>query len=486
MARPRLARMVLGAVAAGAPALLVATIGADALPARADAFSAFAVVNGTTTAAADHESVGTSSFPNFSKGVVDNYYPLAHAHIDNSPFSEGTASPLDTGPLGVTVLGTQGLAPPQYAEQRYPPQASAPATFGAPGGPYAVAVAGPTGASAMATAASMPPPSATPGGGIASSPPVGAGTNARLAWVDALAAALDGWRRASFTAEWNAAHPMVQPDAAQPDGSDGDTAATSVAVDPGRGLAVSGDSRVSRASFGGGLIVIDGVRVSVSIANDGTKDPTPQIAIDVGSTSVAGVPVSIGAQGVSVVGQQVATLEPLQQINSQLDAILQQAGITVSTVAPSVTRSAHQVTVDAIGVRVDVVQPSVPGVPTQVAHHVLAEVFADSLAERASVVGNPTLGPSTAAPEGGSSGTGTVETFSGSEGATAVGAAAPSPETAPAGPSRGATGVAGIPTIRAVAAKPLWLLLLYFAWQSLVLGTAASLWWWRRGLPRTR
>jgi hypothetical protein len=27
--------------------------------------------------------------------------------------------------------------------------------------------------------------------------------------------------------------------------------------------------------------------------------------------------------------------------------------------------------------------------------------------------------------------------------------------------------------------KPLWLLLLYFMWQALVIGTAVSLWWWR-------
>jgi hypothetical protein len=33
---------------------------------------------------------------------------------------------------------------------------------------------------------------------------------------------------------------------------------------------------------------------------------------------------------------------------------------------------------------------------------------------------------------------------------------------------------------RHVSNKPLWLLLLYLAWQSTVAGTVASLWWWRK------
>ena len=32
---------------------------------------------------------------------------------------------------------------------------------------------------------------------------------------------------------------------------------------------------------------------------------------------------------------------------------------------------------------------------------------------------------------------------------------------------------------RIVSQKPLWLLLFYFMWQAALIGTAASLWWWR-------
>lgn len=461
--------VVLGALVAPG----TATVG------HADVFSRFAVVNGTATAAADHELAASSAFPNFSPGAVDNYYPLAHAHVDNSPFSEGTASPVDTGPLGVTGLGTAGQAPPQYADERYPPQAKGPASFGVPGGPYAVAVAGPGAASAEAVAGSSPPPtpsatSATGPGPAASAASPG---DARTAWLAALEAALAHWRQVSFTPAWNAAHPMVAPDASSPDTVDGNAADASVTVDAAKGLVVTGDSRVSAASFGGGVLQIRQVHVAVTITNDGFGTPTAQVTVDVGAASVAGVPVSIGAQGISVVGQQVATLQPVQQVTAQLNAILEQAGITVSTVAPATTASAHQLTVDATGVRIDVQQPSLPGIPTQSVRHVLGEVFADALAEQAPA-SSASAPPVAGAPQGGSQ----AQTIyvpglpgtPGSEGG--VPAASPPSPSVPAI----STTAPGPPMLRVVAAKPFWLLLLYFLWQVLVLGTATSLWWWRR------
>jgi hypothetical protein len=35
--------------------------------------------------------------------------------------------------------------------------------------------------------------------------------------------------------------------------------------------------------------------------------------------------------------------------------------------------------------------------------------------------------------------------------------------------------------LAAALTKPLWLLLAYVLWQALVIGTGASLWYWRRG-----
>src|SRR5207302_2600254 len=84
-----------------------------------DAAAHFFVLNGTVNAASDHEIVGSSAFPNFATGAVDNYYSLAHSHVDNSPFAEGTASPADTGPIGQTAAAGN-FQQPQYADARWP------------------------------------------------------------------------------------------------------------------------------------------------------------------------------------------------------------------------------------------------------------------------------------------------------------------------------------------------------------------------------
>src|SRR3954451_23107038 len=75
----------------------------------------FLVINGTVNAASDHEIIGSSAFPNFTTGAVDNYYAMAHSHVDNSPFAEGTASPADTGPIGQTAAAGN-TQQPQYAD----------------------------------------------------------------------------------------------------------------------------------------------------------------------------------------------------------------------------------------------------------------------------------------------------------------------------------------------------------------------------------
>src|SRR5207248_5343093 len=101
----------------------------------------FFVINATVNAASDHEIVGSSAFPNFTTGAVDNYYSMAHSHVDNSPFAEGRASPADTGPIGQTAAAGN-TQQPQYADARWPGDtASGTATYGNQGGPYATAAA---------------------------------------------------------------------------------------------------------------------------------------------------------------------------------------------------------------------------------------------------------------------------------------------------------------------------------------------------------
>jgi len=112
----------------------------------------FFVVNGTVNAASDHEILGTSAFPNFTTGAVDNYYSMAHSHVDNSPFAEGTASPADTGPIGQTAAAGQ-FQQPQYADARWPGSGSGTAAYGTKGQPYAEAAAGEYTATAAASEA---------------------------------------------------------------------------------------------------------------------------------------------------------------------------------------------------------------------------------------------------------------------------------------------------------------------------------------------
>ena len=111
----------------------------------------FFVINGTVNAASDHEIVGSSAFPNFTTGAVDNYYAMAHSHVDNSPFAEGTASPADTGPIGQTAAASN-FQQPQYADARWPGDPGK-STYGNQGGPYAVAEAGEYRATAEASEA---------------------------------------------------------------------------------------------------------------------------------------------------------------------------------------------------------------------------------------------------------------------------------------------------------------------------------------------
>jgi hypothetical protein len=99
----------------------------------------FLAINATVNAASDHEIVGSSAFPNYTTGAVDNYYTMSRSHVDNSPFAEGTASPADTGPIGQTAAAGN-FQQQQYADARWPGGPDK-ASFGSQGGPFAEAAA---------------------------------------------------------------------------------------------------------------------------------------------------------------------------------------------------------------------------------------------------------------------------------------------------------------------------------------------------------
>jgi hypothetical protein len=439
--------------------LAIASTGAlvFALVGRSGAGPRFDVINGTVTAGADHVSAGNDAFPNFGTGAVDNRYPLANAHIDNLA-SQGYGSIADTGPIGQTAAanGQKNFTQPQYASAKYPPKPQT-VTVGHPPVAYATAHASENNASTDAAIARSAGPATS--------------SKARSASIDRLNSALLSWRHEFLTADDNARYPFVAGKASEPDGGDGLTALTTSNFDDNAGLlTVEADSRVDHASFGGGTILFDNVHTDVTITNDGT--PAPKITIEVGKGSVGGVPVTVGAEGVSVAGTAVpGTAGASEQANAALNQALASAGFHVFALAPAITKGQNMTSVEATALRVrwrggDIA----PGVPASFIEHDLGEAFAFSLAVPSAVL--PTIPTAVGAATGAAPttifipGTAPIPGSPGTSG-TGGGYAMPSPQTQ------------ALPATRAVAEKPLWLLLLYFAWQSSIIGAAASLWYWR-------
>ena len=459
---------------------------ATAFAPTARAVQTFSAVNGTVSGAAVHLLAGSNAFPNFRTGAVDNRYPLALARVDNSPTAEGVASPFDTGPLGQTAVATfnSGQAPtlpaplptpppspppaglqlsqPQYADAKFPPGADKPVTVGSLGGPYAAATAVQNKATAQSELVSAPP-----------------GASPSAASLNKLNAALSAWRLQFLTAADARRFPMVRPTAAQPDGADGITGASSAVFDDAAGtLTLSGDARVAKASFGGGAIALFGLHTAVQVVNDGT--PKHSITIEIANATVGGVPVTVGPDGVSIKGTQVPGLsQALQQASAALNSALAQGGYHVALATPDIKKGDNQETVSATGVHVTFQQGgAVGGIPQQYFDYSLGEVFADSLATPGTPPGSgaDVLGTTQSAPTAGTS-----EFIPGTPGAPAI------PGT-PGGTLTGSTPIprsAATQTIGGVRRiandKPLWLLLFYFMWQAALIGTAASLWWWRMG-----
>src|SRR5260370_352020 len=87
-----------------------------------------------------HTIAGTSAFPNFQNGAVNNHYPLAQAQPDASPPSDGKATSSDTGPLANTPASQDNHTPssgnpPPPPNPPHPPPTPAPHAF--PTAPHA-------------------------------------------------------------------------------------------------------------------------------------------------------------------------------------------------------------------------------------------------------------------------------------------------------------------------------------------------------------
>jgi len=339
----------------------------------------------------------------------------------------------------------------------------------------------------------------------------------------ALRSALLAWRQRFLTADDARRYPM--PAADTPDGVSGDTARSEARVD-GSTLILDGTSSVGEVVLGGGALTLRGVNVKVSVTNDGT--PKKTVTVNVGSALVGGTPVTIGSDGVSVNGQAVPGIaEAGPQASKALNEALAKSGLEVRSLGPSEQLSDHQLTLDAVGVLVRLAPASpAPGVPAGFTAMAVGEVFADSLAVPGEAGsgelddGLPDIGdassvtapatesgaPADAATAYGSadlaSGAGDTGATGGSDGSALTGssggtgfgagslgsgaasgssgAALGSTGASSAGPA--STGLAAPAASRRLVGheKPVKLLLLYLLWQSLVIGTVASLYLWRK------
>ena len=172
-----------------------------------------------------HSLAASNAFPNFRTGAVDNSYPLATSHLDLSA-TQATASVADSGPLGATAAGqANGAQQPQYATASYPGHDKA---------------------------------SLTQGGSVA----------------EAQATSTSAHSRGSVAAATSNGPAAVEKkdDGAQ---TSSDYGESGVAITPDTGEVVAtGDGRVDRATFAGGVFAVSGAHVTAQVRiADGVATP---------------------------------------------------------------------------------------------------------------------------------------------------------------------------------------------------------------------
>ncbi|MGZ4139877.1 MAG: hypothetical protein ACXVD2_02015 [Actinomycetota bacterium] len=495
MGRREQSRM-LRRVMAASVALSTLGMGLIVVATRASAAPQYDVVNLTVNAGALHVIGNSNAFPNFRTGAVDNSYAYAHAHVDGSPFSQGRASPFDTGPAAQLEAAQNGFTQPQYTDVRYPPSNQKPEEFGSASGPlyaesyarenYAFAKSSEVGSTAAqpqtsespnpSSSVPVPIPSgSTPAPAAPASAPVikilpvafHTSNTPRGIALQKLNAFILAWRARWLTADDAQRFPVVLADASQPDGQDGVSSITEADFNQASGLLTTmGDARAAFVSLGGGAIVLHGVHTTTKTTDDGSG-PQSTTTIKVASAEIGGVPVTIDQNGVSVAGTQIPGIaDAVAQATAALNQGLAQAGWSINAPKPAITLSNGEKTIDASAVHVKFQEPdSGTGVPTLYAEYWIGQVFADSLG----ITSIPLVGGTGGGIGGPSVGGVQTQFIPGTEGTPG----------SPGAPGSQAVGESGLAHL--LRTKPLYLLLLYFLWQALIIGTGASLWWLRMG-----
>ena len=398
-----------------------------------------------------HTIAGSSAFPNFENGAVDNRYPLAQVEQDASPASDARASYADTGPAGDTAgsqynqsCSAQNPPPPPSACQN--PNNGVPyADSNYPGGPQSAHV------DACSSAAA--PPGQCPASQASSdSAELGADASGYYA----------GGGAQPFQGAEGESHTIVS--------SDGT-------------LTVTTHSEVQ--SFVIGTVEISKVVVD-TIATATNSIATANSSVSVGSVTVNGQQVAITDQGLTVEQKTpVPCPSPPANVGSGGPAPspppaptalpsppvlpgdhegcvpgVDLTYIQIFTVAPSDTVSGTHGTAWATGLHVMVTHPTPgAGVPQQYVEYVLGEGYADA---------------STGSGGGGPAGFGSDYGFGGGDFGFSGG---------PAADTGAGAGSAAANIARAVFSNRWWpLVLLFLTLEALLLGSAAA-WVWARNAP---
>ena len=249
------------------------------------------------------------------------------------------------------------------------------------------------------------------------------------------------------------------------------TSQVELAVDPGKGTA----SASARTAVGkvvvADVLVLNDVVATASIDAKGDTH-TPVASLVVGGATVAGQAVEIGNDGVTAAGTPVLPGQTVEDLNDQVNAALEAAGVSVSLIGASTSATARGATADTGGLTVRLATPDLPGGVAANRLELVLGGVALTVADEAAVpeveldvVDVPVVDPGT-----GGTGSTTTTFVPGTPGTPAVpgteggGGEAPvvaAPQTAPA-----ALAVAGrrVDATTALAA--------FAAWQFLSLGTA--------------
>lgn len=412
-----------------------------------------------------HNIAGTSAFPNFDNGAINNHYPLAQVQQDSSPSSTGIATYVDSGPLAATA----GSQYNQSCSNSNPNQPPPPQVCQNPNNQVPYATAAYPGGPSHAHIDSCNNQSPCPG-----------------SRADSDAAQLSADSSAFY------AGGGTQP-------FSGASGTTQTIVDSGGNLTVITHSEVD--SFVIGTVSVSKLVVDVTATSNLTSGSGEAHVVG-GQVTVNGQPVSVNDQGVTVQDKSsvpcssapkpptapvpsppAAPSPPVplpvggggggssgsgsttQGASSGCVPTVDVTYIKLYTVAPSKTVDGSHVTVWATGLHIVVTHPTPgPGVPQQTTEYVLGEGFADvNAGNTGSLAGFGSFGGFGGGRFGGFGGT----------------------DQGGAGANGGPGGSLGTNITTALAANRLPLGLMFLTLEALLLASAAA-WVWARSTPSER